>query len=683
MKKTEKGSGRYIFVAVIFCVVCLAFLITLGAVQWKGTDLPPAEKGYTRTYTVPGVRGEIYDRNGKKIVGNSDKYDLIYEYGAMPDTRTEVNRALLAVMKAIRDTGNEYALSENRCALEGTYPNMTLRAEAKNKDTAVYSAYEKFLERQKLKREDTTAADVQSYYVKRYKIYTEYYTEQEITDLIRLYYEMERVDFGQYASYTIAEGISPQLIAAIEEKNIEGVNFQINTERVYYYPGVASHILGRLGRITAENAEYYTALGYSLDALVGTSGCEMAFESYLRGVDGVEEIKYDENGNFLERYYVSEPKSGNDVYLTIDIELQIAAEKALDENVKNIEASDAGAVTVLDPNSGEILAVASNPTYDLSKFDDKGYYNSLVSNENLPLYNRALQGVYAPGSTYKMGVAIAALENGYIDQSSLCYCNQYYTDLSGKSTGHTCLEIHKDLDVVGAIRESCNVFFYRLGELMGIEKVTPYTEKLGLGAKTGLELGDKAGMIAGPDYRDAPWYLGDDLNAAIGQSDHGYTPLQMSIYLSSIVNGGTRYNATILDSVRNHSKETLVEGGGGVAADKLSDGEYSEETRQLLIEAMIQVVNQEGREYENGTGHVHEIGYFKDLPVTVGGKTGTAQVDGKRDYAIFSGFAPAEAPEIVVSCILEEGVYGYRAAYTVEKIMEKYFEGRGESTQTP
>jgi penicillin-binding protein 2 len=275
-----------------------------------------------------------------------------------------------------------------------------------------------------------------------------------------------------------------------------------------------------------------------------------------------------------------------------------------------------------------------------------------------------------------MGVAIAALENGVIARDDTCNCRQYYTDTSGKTTGHTCLDYHGELNVIEAIRESCNVFFYRLGELMGIENITPYTEKLGLGAQTGIELGDKTGMIAGPEYRDEQWFLGDDLNASIGQSDHGYTPLQMGVYLSTIVNGGTRYNATILDSVRTPTGETVAVGGGGAVASELSDEEYSETTREILIDAMAQVVN-------DIDGSVHKSGYLKNVPVTVGGKTGTSEVDGKKDYAIFSGFAPLESPEIVVSCVLEEGEYGYRAAYTVGKIMEKYYALKGESTQTP
>ena len=663
MKKQSSGNMRYITIGVSFGVICLAFVIVLLAIQLKGTTLPPREEGYTRTYTVPGVRGEIYDRNGVKLVGNSDKYDLVYEYGAMPDTRSEVNRSLLAVMEAIRKTGNEANIADDLFILEGTYPDMTFSDKIKDKESSEYYHYKKFLERQRLNPSKTEASDVAAYFTKRYKLYTSAYTNEEITELIRLYYEMERADFGQYASYTIAVGINKDLVTRIEESNIEGVNFEIHPERVYEYAGVASHILGRLGKITAETADYYTSLGYPLDALVGTSGCEQAFEEYLRGSDGVMVVKYNKKGNMVEKYYKTEPKSGNDVYLTIDIELQLAAEEALAENVEMVESSDAGAVTVLDPNSGEVLAIASNPTYDLSRFDSVAYYNTLLENENEPLYNRALQGVYAPGSTYKMGVALAALENGFIDTATKYTCNKVYITGHDK---HTCLDSHGELNVIEAIQHSCNIFFYNLGEAMGIDTVTKYTKELGLGVDTGLELGNKSGIVAGPEYRQnvgGSWHLGDDLNASIGQSDHGYTPLQLSVYISSLVNGGTRYKTRLLHSVRAFHTGDMIYEKNTETAYVLNDSEYSEETEGILKEAMGKVVS------ENDTVR----NYFKDVPVTVGGKTGTAEVAGKRDYAIFCGFAPIEEPKIVVSCILEEGVYGNRAAYTVAKVMEKYF----------
>ncbi len=668
MKKHSSGNMRYIAIAVSFGTVCLAFIIVLLVIQLRGTSLPEREEGYTRTYTVPGVRGEIYDRNGVKLVGNSDKYDLVYEYGAMPDTRREVNRSLLDVMAAIRATGNETHISDDLFILEGTYPDMTFSEKLRDKDSSEYSYYKKFLEKQKMNEGSADAEAVMSYFTKRYKLYTSSYTNEEITDLIRLYYEMERADFGEFASYTIAKGINKELITQLEESNIEGVNFEIHPERVYYYPAYASHILGRLGKITADTAEYYLEQGYPLDALVGTSGCEQAFEEYLRASDGKKVIKYNKDGKMIKWYYETDPKSGSDVYLTIDIELQIAAEDALAENVEMISYSDAGAVTVLDPQNGEVLAIASNPTYDLTRFDSIAYYSSLLENENQPLYNRALQGVYAPGSTYKMGVALAALQSGTIDVTTTYNCSRIY------HTGHTCLDSHGELNVIEAIQHSCNIFFYNLGEAFyalgdskDISIVTKYTKELGLGADTGFELGNKSGIVAGKEYRESigsAWYLGDNLNAAIGQSDHGYTPLQLSVYISSLVNGGTRYSTRLLYSVKARTGEVIYKPEAEVKY-ALGDNEYSESTEAILKEAMGRVVTENSTVQKN----------LSAVPVSVGGKTGTAEVAGKRDYAIFCGFAPIEEPKIVISCILEEGVYGSNASYTVGKIMEKYFEG--------
>ncbi len=671
MRQGQSNKVRFLIIAIGFCLICAAFIGVLGTVGSRGTTLPKKESGYTRTYTLPGVRGEIYDRNGVKLVGNADTYDLVYEYGAMPDTRGEVNRSLLDILEQLEKTGNMQNLSEDYFVLEGIYPNMSFVPEVKDKESNEYYHYQKFLKNQKLSTSRTDAEDVASYFVKRYKLSSELYSNEEITSLIRLYYEMERAGFGQYASYTVASGVNLDLVTAIKEKkNIQGANFEVRSERVYLYPGIASHILGRVGRITAETMEYYLDKGYELDALVGTSGCEEAFEEYLRCSDGIMEVKYDDNGKKLSETVLVEPTSGNDVYLTIDIELQITAEEALKENVEMFEGSDAGAVTVLDPDSGDALAIASYPTYDLSLFSSRAYYNSLVQNTNLPLYNRALQGVYAPGSTYKIGVAMAALEMGAVDSYYQCNCKGYY--YADDRNSHTCLHNHGLLNVVGAIRESCNIFFYTLGEKMGIDAITSYTKPLGLGADTGIELGDKNGIVAGPAYREEiggrQWQTGDNLSAAIGQSDHGYTPLQMSVYMSTVVNGGTRYKVNLLESVRKfHSHEVIVE----AKPTALDTVEFSESTYNTLIDAMEQVVS------SNSTLNDK---YFADVKETVGGKTGTAEVAGKRDYAVFCGFAPLYEPEIVVTCIIEEGVYGQRAAYATGKIMERYFELYGEAS---
>ncbi len=660
-RRKKPHIGKRIFLlALVFAVICLAYVIVLAVFQARGSNLV-REEGYTRTYTVPGVRGQIYDKNGVLLVGNSTSYDLIYEYGAMPDTRKEVNQALLTTLELLEKTGNGDKLSEDLFFLEGTYPSMVFTDEVKDKGSETYEAYQEFLTRQRMDKKKTAEKTVISYFVKRYQLSEELYSNEEITRLCRLYYEMERVDFGAYASYTIAEDVNMALITAIEEINIEGVVFSLQTERVYAYPGIASHILGRVGQITAENKDEYLEKGYSLDARVGTSGVELAFEDWLHGQNGTRVIRYDDNGKMIESYYDPAPVSGKDIYLTIDIDLQVAAEEGLAESVQAVNGADAGAITVLDPNSNSVLAIASYPTYDLTLFDSVSYVESLSENPNNPWLNRALQGVYAPGSTYKLGMALAGLETGQIDRSTTYTCNHVYP----KHHNPTCLGTHGTTDVVDAIRDSCNIFFYYLGEAMGIEQVTNYTTRLGLGVKTGIELPERQGLVAGPAYREqyelASWSVGDDLSAAIGQSDHGYTPLQMSVYLSSLVNGGTRYQAHLLDSVRSFYTGETVKAYETTVADTVP---ISEESYRILTEAMRKVVS------ENATLKRT----FQQVPGTVGGKTGTAEVSGKKDYAIFSGYAGAEEPEIVATCIIEEGVSGTRAAPAVARVFEKYFE---------
>lgn len=663
MRREAGGTGkprrphiraRYIAIGAAFSVLCIAFSVVLAVYGARGGGAIE-DGGYVRTYTVPGVRGEIYDKNGELLVGNSGGYDLVYEYGAMPDSRREINLELLATLQVLRRTGNEACLSDDLYVLEGTYPDLRFVSALSDKESNLYGRYIKFLERQGMSEENTDAKDVAAYFVKRYSLSDALYTDAEITDLIRLYYEMERTDFGSYASYTIAENVPNEVIAVLEEASVEGVVFVLRRERTYTYPGVATHILGRVGKITADNKDYYLSLGYSLDAMVGTSGVEAAFEEWLHGQDGTRVVRYDAFGRMIDSYYDPEPVSGKDIYLTIDIDLQIAAENGLKQSVDSIGSSEAGAVTVLDPNSGAILASASYPSYDLTRFESQEYVDSLNSNENNPWLNRALNGVYAPGSTYKIGMALAGLETGEL-QGSTCYvCNHSYKGL-------TCLGTHGSSDVVDAIRDSCNVFFYHLGEIMGVNSATNYTKRLGLGSTTGVELGEAKGSLA-TDGDNA-----NNMMAAIGQADHGYTPLQLSVYLSSIVNGGKRYEAHLLDSVRAFYTGEVIASHQTLALDQVS---FSKETYDLLIEGMRQVVA------ENDT----LSRTFRSVPVTVGGKTGTAEVEGKTDYALFCGFAPLSAPEIVVSCVLEEGAVGARAASPVAKVMEVYFQKKNASSE--
>lgn len=660
--KTRGGKSphlfqRYVGIAAVFLLVLVFYVVKLALIGAEGEEINiKSSDNIKRTYTVAGLRGEIYDRNGVLLVGNKISYDVVFEYGAIPDTTHEFNRSILDALAALKATGCTANMPKSYCVLEGNYENYSYSQILSDKTSDEYRYFSRIVDANKLDF-DIEANDFADALQKKYKLYEDYYTNEEIDALIRIRYEMERVQFGYYQSFTLAEDVPITLISYIEERGIEGVNFKVSPERYYAYPGYASHILGKVGKIQAETLEYYTEeLGYSMNSLVGSSGCEAAFESYLHAEDGILAIEYDKDGNVVDTYYELEPISGHDVYLTLDIELQIAAEDELAATVSDIESAEAGAAVSLEADTGAVLAIASYPTYDIEKISDPDYYSSIQSNENLPELNRALSGVYAPGSVYKLGVALAALEEGAITTSTRYTCNKVFPHLHQP----TCLGHHGSFSVTEAIRESCNVFFYYIGMDMGTDTITKYTSSLGLGKKTGIELPERVGIIGGRATSPDPWSAGNDLSAAIGQANHGYTPLQIGVYVSAVANGGERYAAHLLHSVREFYTGNIIY---EYKPSVLETTEIGETTHSTILNAMRDVV----------TSHDTIARNFSSLPVPAGGKTGTAQVNGKADYAVFAGIAPYDDPEIVGVCIIEEGLAGGNASRTVGKIFKAYY----------
>ncbi len=658
-RKTQILSRRCIGVLVIFLAVIVFYLIKLGDIQKKGdmtNQINPDQ--VVRTYSVAGLRGEIYDRNGVLLVGNETRYDVIFEYGAIPDTTHEFNRSILEALDAIEITGNAACLCDDFYVLEGLYPKFSYSAKVSDPNSDESKYLKKILDSNNLPS-DTSADELASALARKYRMYEDYYTTEEITDLLRVRYEMERVGFGYYQPYTLAKNVPVELISFIEEAGIDGINFKIEAGRVYSYPGYASHILGRVGKIQESELEYYEGLGYSMNALVGNSGCEKAFESYLHSQDGVLEVTYDKNGNIIDKKYLVEPISGNDVWLTIDINMQIAAEDSLKKSIDSLPSSNAGSAVAVDANSGAVLAIASYPTFDLTKISDPDYYDTIRNDKNSPEMNRALSGSYAPGSVYKLGVALAALEEKNIDFSTSYTCNKVFPHLHNP----TCLENHGAYTVTEAIRDSCNVFFYYLGMDMGTDNITKYTLPLGLGAHTGIEIPENAGTVGGSANSSDPWSKGNDLSAAIGQANHAYTPLQMALYTATLTNGGNRYNAHLLDSVREFYTQRVIFDYEESVAQTIS---ISPENRTIILNAMRDIVD----------SHSSIKQRFASLSVAVGGKTGTAEVNGKVDNALFAGVAPYDDPEIAAVCILEEGAVGANASATVAEIFKAYYNGK-------
>lgn len=698
-------TWRYLSVAIVFCLVSIVYLGRLFYIQISGGGADYGDGTNVRTVTVQAVRGQLYDRNGKPLTTNAYTYDLTLDHQAFTSLGTvqrgEVSLSLLDTLAACGEADKHV---ESYFPLEGVYPYYRWSDAVEAKDTLEYYRLVRVLDDVGL-AENTTAKKLVDYYVNTYELLStdkngkRRFTDDEIDRLIRFYYDMNACRFGSATNYTVAKEVSLASMTAIKEKALGGVTFVENVKRMYQYPGYASHILGTVGPIYAEDWEYYNEQGYQMNALVGKSGCELAFEEYLRGTDGKMQIVEDASGNIISTTLLKAPVPGNDVYLTLDIDLQIAAEDGLAENVAYVadraqgiatlgSNCASGAAVAMDPDTFEVLAIASCPTYDLSTYNL--LYNDLAADENLPLLNRALNGRYAPGSTYKPGVAVAALmasregklsEEERVSIDTLLSCYGTYTRYESYQPACSTVSSHRGmLDVVKAIADSCNCFFYELGYRMGIDNMNSYMSAFGFGEDTGIELGGDVGVLAGPEYRQeihgAVWREGDTLPAAIGQSDNQATPLQLACYISTLSNGGSRYSAHLLKEVRSHTEETPVYTYTLDETSLKSRLEISEDVLDTVLLGMRNMV----------TSHTTARNHFASVPVRVGGKTGTAETTASKrgegsENALFVGVAPYDDPEIVLSVVLEEGHMGEYATMTAARILEAYY-GVGESAES-
>ena len=421
-----------------------------------------------------------------------------------------------------------------------------------------------------------------------------------------------------------------------------------------------------------------------MNSIIGKTGIEKILEKYLKGTKGVKKVETDMIGNISSETTTQGPVSGNDVTLTLDYRLQKVAKNALVSTIEGIRngtisgeiVSDAsaGAVVVLDCDTGEVLAMVSYPDYNTNLFVSgisTKDWREISNNTLYPMINRAIYGTYSPGSTYKMLVGMAGLMSGGIT------VNELYYDPGVYEYGHhpKCWlytyrgATHGYITITGAIKGSCNCYFYEVGRRIGIEKIIEYAKLFGLGEKTGIELLDeRSGNIAGDGNKE--WYLGDTLSAAIGQSSNEFTPIQLVNYIAAIANGGTLNKVSIIKEIANDVTqisnaeiEEYVSSITGVnfKARKIN---INEEYINAIKEGMLSVTTETG-----GTANF----IFQNSNITVAGKTGTAQVSSGTDNGIFVGFAPYENPKIAVVAIIEHGKEGTYTANVVKPIMEEYF----------
>lgn len=491
--------------------------------------------------------------------------------------------------------------------------------------------------------------------------------------LYELYY---RSRITNWPPYYFAEDVDVDFITRVKELGIKGVEIETSSVRKYETE-FAAHLLGRVAAMNADEVDYYMGLneGYTQNDYVGREGAELAFESYLHGTPGERAVERNEDGKITSSVWLTDeetgeakvPEPGDNVFLTIDIELQQMVEELLAERVPGLSDEVVGAACVVQlVDTGEILAAASYPTFSLTTYSED--YNQNYNDPRKPFLNRAFQGLYPPGSTFKMITAIAGLEEGIIEPSTIIRDLGRYTYWSTpqpmcwiyRQGGGT----HGLVNVTRAIEVSCNYFMYDVGRRLGIDKLDEYAAMFGLGQKTGVELYEESGVVASPAFTESlggTWYEGNVLSVAIGQESTQVTPIQLTNFISTLVNGGTRYSTHLLKTVKSSDFSQVVYEYEPQVQDEIN---IAPENLEAVTEGM--------RELTTGDGSLASA--FRNLPFEVGAKTGSAQVSSTSDSnAVFVCYAPYDDPEIAISLVVEHGGSGSVLASLAAEILAYYF----------
>ena len=655
---------------VCFCVVLFNYQIVNGD-EYRALSVA----GTAKREVVETSRGIITDRNGKVLVSNRLAYTLKFSDSDFGKDQAACNDAVWRLIELCRAEGVEWIdplplTAEAPYALSTETPGKTFISWLKTNKLAYTGESTVTL--------TASSDEVMAALRKVYNI-DDGYTDQQARLIAGVRYGA-KISGG----YVFAEDVPVRVISQVVDGHYAGVSTGTSSQRVYNTT-YAAHILGRVSRIFAEDWDNYKDKGYSMDALVGKGGVEEAFESYLHGTNGVKLVTTDKNGKVTGELYAKEPQPGNTVALTIDLDLQKVTEDSLAEKIGSMEQRDGltrgGAAAVVSVGTGEVLALASYPTYDLSQWDEM-YDTWNKDTVGRPMFNRATDGTYAPGSTFKLCSAVAALESGIVTPSTTIVDRgiyTYYTFPQPKcwiynSYGGT----HGAVNVSQAITVSCNYFFYEVGRLMGIKTLDSYATQFGLGQHTGIEIGDSAGVLASPEYAEKigeTWTDGQTITAAIGQSYNLFTPLQLANYVATLVSGGDHYEAHLLKSAKSFDNSSVV-----YAYNKAPINHVD------MADSTLEAVKKGARGLATGS-----LSYvFRNCVVDVGCKTGTAETSQKLTNGCFVAFAPYDDPQIAVCVVAEQGGGGANLAPVALDIINAYFSSasttetiEGENTMLP
>lgn len=675
MNQNERKTvlHRMLLLIAVACVIMGLYAMRLIFLQLVNGDDFKAKATNTTDYnfTVTAARGDIVDSAGRRIATTATSYNVVLNKLLMGDR--DLDAMLQQIVELLRENGESW----NDTLLIGQ-PDAAGRYAFTDDDSSASDQKQLADMKETLGLQQyATANDVMEMLVEKNELQGFSLEWQRV--LAGIHYEMDRQAFSNVNNFVMAENVSAATVATIKEHSLQlpGVEIVETSARSYDQSDIIPAVLGRVGKITAEkwkvtdsNGQVTYPLrekGYNMNDVLGISGLESVYEDELRGKDGVETITRNSDGVIVDTRLTTVPEPGHTVQLTIDSNFQRAVDKALAENIDMINRvyntgtmkAAAGAVVVLDVKDGSVMAASNYPSYDQNLYASN--YSEYSSDPSLPLFNRALQGLYTPGSTFKPAVAVAALDSGLINQYSTVYCNgvyNYFKDYHPRCTRHG----HSgNIDVITAIKWSCNVFFYDVGRRLTSDVYDAYAYKLGLGQRTGVEVSEALGRLT--TKNDSNYTASLDVQAAIGQGNTVVTPIQLATYAATLANNGTRY--------RTHFVKAILD---------TNTGEVLSETKPEVMDVI------------EGTGNTFELvrqgmkqvpstisGKISSYPVPIACKTGTPQrsetyASGKHYLnAIMVAYLPADDPQIAIGITIEYGGYGARTGDLVVDIANAYF----------
>ncbi|MDD6084672.1 MAG: penicillin-binding transpeptidase domain-containing protein [Oscillospiraceae bacterium] len=617
--------------------------------------------------TIKSSRGEIVDSEGKAIIGNKVGYNVIIQPDSFPTDNKEGNEVILKIVSLLKD--NDIALnlsipiSETTPYKFTTDDDDTLKKFKSKIGVNVYATAQNCI--------DAIKSD--------YDV-LDSYTEEEQRTIVGVRYEMLRRDFSMATEFVLAEDIDKKLVADIEELSIKypGIDIVESAIREVKDGDIIPHEIGTVGPIYAEEYEELKNKGYSLDDIVGKSGIEKAMDMELRGVDGVKTINM-EDGKVVDTEITQPVENGHTVQLTVDGKFQKGLQSILDNFVDNFGSlknqktaaleAQGGAIAVLDCESGAVLGLATNPTYNLQ--DYKEDYESILNADNTPLVNRATTGLYRPGSTFKVITATAGLNEGLVNANTTFNCtkNYEYMDQMYHCTGH-----HGDISIARALMVSCNIYFYHLSELLTIDKISDYAKMFGLAQHTGIETNDAVGRIGDQATYAAlgqMWTVGQVLQTGIGNSETAITPLQMANVALTVANKGVRYQPYLIDSIWDYEHEKCISKTQKTVSETIET--KFDNTWDIVKEGMILA----------STNNMPQQYSLSNLGYDVAIKTGTPQLSSRTQDSLFIGFAPADNPKIAFCGVVEGGEYSKYMIRSILRLYEKVYGNFEGSTYDP